>query len=156
MYSDNGGEYEALVSFLTIDGVSHLTTSPHTLEHNGFAERRHKYIVETGLSLLSHAQLPLTFWSHAFSTASYLINRLPTPTLSNKSPYHCLFGSPPNYLKLRSFGCLCYPWLKPYTSHKLDPKSKPCIFIGYSKNKVHTIAWILTLIVFMHLGMFGL
>lgn len=27
---------------------------------------------------------------------------------------------------------MCYPWLKPYTSHKLDPKSKPCVFIGYS------------------------
>lgn len=88
-----------------------------------------------GLSLLTHAQLPLSYWSFAFSTASYLINRLPTPTLSKKSPYHCLFGSPPNYLKLHSFGCLCYSWLKPYTPHKLGPKSRTCIFIGYSKTQ---------------------
>lgn len=59
IYSDNGGEYEALRNFLTIHGVSHLTTPPHTPEHNGYAERRHRHIVETGLSLLSHAQLPL-------------------------------------------------------------------------------------------------
>ncbi|GMP89176.1 hypothetical protein CsSME_00040856 [Camellia sinensis var. sinensis] len=29
------------------------------------------------------------------------------------------------------FGCRCYPWLRPYTSHKLQPKSIPCVFIGY-------------------------
>lgn len=30
------------------------------------------------------------------------------------------------------FGCLCFPWIKPYTSHKLDAKSTPCVFLGYS------------------------
>lgn len=100
LYSDNGGEYEALDTFLTIDGVSHLTSPPHTPEHNGYAERRHRHIVETGLSLFAHANLPIIFWSHAFKTAVYLINRLPTPTLSNKSLYLCLFGTQPDYLKL--------------------------------------------------------
>ena len=38
----------------------------------------------------------------------------------------------PNYTNLRIFGCLCYPWLKPYTSHKLDQKSCPCVFLGFS------------------------
>lgn len=115
--------------------VSHLTSPPHTPEHNGYAERRHRHIVETGLSLLDHAHLPIELWSYAFNTAAYLINRLPTPTLSNKSPFMCLFGTPPNYSKLRSFGCLCHPWLNPYTSHKLEPKSTPCVFIGYSKTQ---------------------
>ena len=109
LYSDNGSEYEALFNFLTIDGVSHLTSPPYTPEHNGFAERRHRHIVETGLSLLSHAHLPPTFWTYAFTTASYLINRLPTPTLNGKSPFHCLFGKPPNYLKLPQFWLLMLP-----------------------------------------------
>lgn len=109
LYSDNGGEYKALSSFHTINGISHLTSPPHTPEHNGFAERRHRHIVETELFLLSHAHIPNEFWSYAFSTASYLINRMSTPTLGNKSPFHSLFGILPNYLKLRSFGCLCYP-----------------------------------------------
>lgn len=47
LYSDNGGEYIALSSFLTIIGISHLTSPPHTPEHNSFAERRHRHIVET-------------------------------------------------------------------------------------------------------------
>ncbi|RVW17904.1 Retrovirus-related Pol polyprotein from transposon RE1 [Vitis vinifera] len=132
LYSDNGGEYQALSSFLTINGVSHLTSPPHTPEHNGYSKRRHRHIVETGLSLLTHASMPLSYWPFAFSTAVYLINRLPTPTLNHLSPYFKLFGTFPNYSKLRSFGCLCYPWLRPYTSHKLESRSSPCVFVGYS------------------------
>jgi hypothetical protein len=48
---------------------------------NGYSERRHRHIVETGLALLTHASLPLSFWSQAFSTTVYLINRMPTKTL---------------------------------------------------------------------------
>lgn len=76
--------------------------------------------------------MPLEYWLNACATAAYLINRLPTPTLKNACPYSKLFGVEPNYIKLRSFGCLCYPWLKPYASHKLDLKSSPCVFLGHS------------------------
>ena len=75
--------------------------------------------------------MPRKYWPLAFATACYLINRLPTPTLHLQSPYFKLHGHTPNYLKLRSFGCLCYPWLRPYTSNKLDPRSSPCVFVGY-------------------------
>ena len=61
LYSDNGGEYQALDNFLSTNGISHLTTPPHTPEHNGLSERHHRHIVEIGLSLLTHASMPLTF-----------------------------------------------------------------------------------------------
>lgn len=131
-YSDNGEEYDALKSYLAFEGINHLTTPPYTPQHNGLFERRHRHIVETFLTLLTHAYMPLEYWPYACSTAVYLINRLPTATLNNDSPYFKLFVVQPNYSKLKCFGCLCYPWLKHYSTHKLDPKSKPCIFIGYS------------------------
>ncbi|KAL9241494.1 hypothetical protein vseg_015603 [Gypsophila vaccaria] len=131
-YSDNGGEFVKLTHHLQAHGITHLTSPPHTPEHNGFAERRHRHIVETGLSLLTHAKLPISFWHHAFTTATYLINRLPTPTLQNHSPYFSLFEKEPNIHKLHSFGCLCFPWLRPYTTHKLQPRSIQCVFLGYS------------------------
>jgi len=81
LYSDNGGEYSALKAFLSKTGITHLTTPPHTPELNGYSERRHRHIVETGLALLTHASLPLSFWPQAFSTTVYLINRMPTKTL---------------------------------------------------------------------------
>lgn len=102
-YSDNGGEYVALWDFFATNGVSHLTSPLHIPEHNGFVERRHRHIVETGLTLLSHAAMPVTYWTYALSDAVYLINRLPTPTLSFSSPFAKLFGTTPNYTKLKSF-----------------------------------------------------
>jgi histone deacetylase 1/2 len=134
LYSDIGGEFIKLKPFLTSHGITHLTSPPHTLELNGTAERRHRHIVETGRTILHHANLPPKFWSYAFTTAAYLINRMPTPNLTKNSPYQVLFNHSPNYNHLHSFGCLCFPWLRPYTKHKLQNRSKPCIFLGYSKS----------------------
>ncbi|CAA7014679.1 unnamed protein product [Microthlaspi erraticum] len=132
LYSDNGGDFIALRSFLASHGISHLTTPPHTPEHNGLSERKHRHVVETGLTLMSEASLPKHYWPYAFAADVYLINRFPTPVLNNVSPYTRLFGTSPNYGKLRVFGCLCFPWLRPYTAHKLDTRSQPCVFLGYS------------------------
>lgn len=76
--------------------------------------------------------MPLSYWPLAFATAVFLINRLPTPVLSNTSPYQKLFGISPNYTKLRTFGCLCFPWLRPYAPNKLEHRSSPYVFVGYS------------------------
>jgi hypothetical protein len=49
--------------------------------------------------------------------------------------YFKLFQKHPDYSVLKNFGCICYPLLRPYTSHKLDFRSKRCIFIGYSSSQ---------------------
>lgn len=76
-YSDNGGEYIALKSFLSDNGISHFTSPPHTPEHNSFAERRHGHIVQTARTLLHHANIPLQYWLCAFETTVYLIIECP-------------------------------------------------------------------------------
>ena len=78
---------------------------------------------------------PLTYWPHAMTTAAYLINHLPTPILGYQSPYFRLYNISPNYHKLKCFGCLCFPWIKPYANHKLAPKSPMCVFVGYSDDQ---------------------
>jgi hypothetical protein len=60
---------------------------PHTHQQQGSIERKHRHVVETGLSLLSHAHMLLRFWDDAFQTACYLINQLIIPVLQNKSPF---------------------------------------------------------------------
>jgi transposase InsO family protein len=132
VYSDNGGEFVALKHYFTTNGISHYTTAPHTPQQNGVSERHHRHLVETGLTLLHDASLPLQYWPYAFSTAAYLINHQPTPLLQHKSPFEILFTQSPNYKKLKKFGCLCFPLIRPYNTNKLQPKSIPCIFVGYS------------------------
>lgn len=132
LYSDNGGKYISLCPYLTTHGIYHLTSPPHTPKHNGISKRKNRHEVEIGLTLLKQANLPKSYWPYAFSTAVYLISRLPTLDLNSKSPYATLFGKQPKYLKLRIFGCLCFPWLRQYSTNKLDNRSIPYVFIGYS------------------------
>lgn len=131
-YSENGGEYMAVVDILVSSGVSHLTTPMYNPEHNGFSEQRYRHIVETRLALLSHVGMSVTYLWYEFSIAVYLINRMPNATLSKVNPYRLLFKTLPNYTKLRVFGCLCYPWIRPYQTNKLDARSSTCLFLGYS------------------------
>lgn len=70
-------------------------------------ERKHRHIVEVGLALLATASVPLKYWDQAFLIVVHLINRTPTKLLDFDTPYHKLFGSKPDYLALRTFGCAC-------------------------------------------------
>ena len=78
LYTDGGSEFTGLTPQLVACGIQHLKSPPYTPQLVGSAERKHRHIVETGLVLLHHSALPLKFWSAAFQTATYLINRLPT------------------------------------------------------------------------------
>lgn len=93
------------------------------------------YVVETGLTLLAQKSLPLKFCPEAFATTVYLINRMPSRKLKNKSPIELLYNTLPDYMSLRVFGCLCFPLLRPYNRHKLDFRSSPCTFLGYISNQ---------------------
>ena len=95
-------------------------------------ERKHRHIVETGLTLLTQAQMPLSFLWESFHTSSFLINRLPTPVLNNISPFEKLHSRKPDYQFLKTFGCSCFPLLKPYNKHKLSFHTQKCLMIGYS------------------------
>jgi hypothetical protein len=134
LQSDGGGEYNSLQfqSFLTKHGILHRKTCPRTSQQNGLAERKLRHILEIALTLLAHSHLSIKYWVDAFLMAVYIINRLPTPVLQHHSPYFKLYNRDPNYQKLKMFGCLCYPLLRPYGLHKLEYRSKPCIFLGYN------------------------
>jgi hypothetical protein len=48
------------------------------------------------------------------------------------TPFELLFNQNPNYMKLKQFGCLCYPLSRLYNTHKLQTKAVSCVFVGYS------------------------
>ena len=131
--SDNGGEFisNAFNEFLRTHGIRHQRSTPYTPQQNGVVERANRTIVEAGRTMLLASNLPKSFWAEATATAVYARNRCPTSTLSNKTPYEAWTGRKPEVGHMRVFGCLAYALVtgKP---DKLDAKSKPCIFIGYS------------------------
>jgi histone deacetylase 1/2 len=132
--TDWGGEYCKLNKFFQTIGIHYRLICPHTHEQNGIVKRCHRHIVETGLTLLGQCSAPLRFWNYAFESSVYLINRMPTLVLQNISSFECLFRRTPDYNFLRTFGCFCFPSLRPYHAHKLDFRSSPCVFLGYSSS----------------------
>ena len=75
----------------------------------------------------------------------YLINRMPKVGLFLGSSSENLFIKAHDPSKLRVFNYLCFPWLHPYSSHKLDLKSNHCVFLGYSLTQSAFIYFDLTL-----------
>lgn len=103
---------------------------------NGKVERKHRQVVEFGISFLAQASLPLKFWWHSFITTTYPFNRLLTPTLDNKSPFEIIFKQKPNYKFLRVFKWFYYPLLQLYNKHKLSYQTIKCAFFGYSNSLI--------------------
>ncbi|KAK9166949.1 hypothetical protein Scep_002140 [Stephania cephalantha] len=132
--SDWGGEYRSFKPFLDSCGIAFQHSCPHVHEQNGRAERKHRHIIEMCLTLLAHSNLPHRFWWDACEASVFLINRLPTRILKGLSPYEKLYHKPPDYSLLRVFGCSCFPYLRPYNSHKFQFRSERCLFLGYSSS----------------------
>ena len=76
LYELIGGEYQAFTSLLQSFGIIHKVSCPHTHEQNGVVEQKHRHIIESGLTLLAQASLPLKYWDEAYHTAVFLINRI--------------------------------------------------------------------------------
>lgn len=54
------------------------------------------------------SKLQKKFWSYVVLDAVFLLNRIPTKILHNKSSYEVLYGHAPDLTQLRVFGCLSY------------------------------------------------
>ncbi|XP_016165244.1 uncharacterized protein LOC107607858 [Arachis ipaensis] len=134
LQTDNDKEYtsQAFTKFLIENGIAHRLSCPYTHEQNGKAERKHRHVIETALTLLSQASIPLKFWDEACLTATHLINLLPSATTQYISPYELLNNRAPDYRFLKIFGCSCFPQLRPYQPHKFDFKTHKYLFLGYS------------------------
>ncbi|KAJ4717076.1 Retrovirus-related Pol polyprotein from transposon TNT 1-94 [Melia azedarach] len=119
------------LDLLQTNGTLCHRSCPGTSQQNGRAERKHRHILETIRALLIAASYPKRFWGEAALTATYIINRFPSPIIGNQSPYERLYGAPPNYSLLKVFDCVCFVLLQPHDYTKLEPQARLCCFLGY-------------------------
>lgn len=132
--TDGGTEYtnDTLKNFLQTHGITHQMSFLYTPQHNEVAERKHRHIIETTRTLLHMASVPYKHGPDAVLTAVHLINRMPSITTANISPFQLMHNFKSDYSLLRTFGCECFSLLPHHTRHKLQPKVISCVFLGYS------------------------
>lgn len=59
--TDGGTEFKPLIPLFQNLGIAHRLTCPYSHQQNGSVETRHRRIVDSGLTLLKQASLPLHF-----------------------------------------------------------------------------------------------
>jgi hypothetical protein len=127
---DNGNEFK-LVDFFNEHDIFHQCSCVGTPQQNDIVERKHQHLLGTARALLFQSHLPKFFWNYAISHAVHIINRLPTPFLSNKSPYQVVYNSLPDISNLKIFGSLCYAATLSAHRKKLDSRSRKCLNLGF-------------------------
>ena len=80
-------------------------------------------------SLRFQAHFPIHFWGHCILTTTYLIKRLPSKPINNKSPFECVYGTPPPLDHLRIIGCKAFA--HQHLPDKFEARAIPSVFIGY-------------------------
>ncbi|CAN1221479.1 Retrovirus-related Pol polyprotein from transposon TNT 1-94 [Linum grandiflorum] len=132
--SDPNGEFttSTLHDFYRVNGILFQQSCPGVSEHNGLVERKHRHVLDMTRAILLQSRVPAPFWVEAIRTVTYLVNRQPTPTLGNISPFEILYSRRPDYSRLRVFGCTCYVLLPKKDRTKLSAKTVRCVFLGYT------------------------
>jgi hypothetical protein len=83
-------------------------------------------------------KIPGRFWAEAVRCSVYLLNRLPTKAMGDRTPYEAWNGRKPHLGHLRIFGCKGH--VKPGVSHlkKLDDRSVLMVYFGIEdSSKAH-------------------
>ena len=81
--------------------------------------------------MMSYIDLPISLWGFALQTAFYILNRVPSKSVST-TPYEIWNGRAPSFKHVKIWGCPAF--IKKLKSDKLDTKSIKGRFVGYPKD----------------------
>lgn len=81
-------------------------SAPYKSQQNGVVEKHNQSILATARTLLKYRKMPAEFWGEPVSTTAFLLNRAPTKSLDDKTPFEAWYGHKPTVTFVRMFGCL--------------------------------------------------
>ena len=130
--TDRGREYlsDQFKQLCEEKGIVRQLTIPYTPQQNGVAERRNRTLLDMVRSMMAQANLPTKFWGDALLTAAYILNRVPSKSVTS-TPYELWKGEKPNLESLRPWGCAGYVHNTSHKHGKLGPRAHKCVFIRY-------------------------
>ena len=129
--TDNAKEF-CWKDFYDLNGILHQRSCNETPQQNSIVERKHQHILNI-TCLMFQSNLPKVFWSYAVLHSVHLINCLPSPVIQNKCPYELMYECMPGISDTRILGCVCFASTLEQNRHKLDPRARKCIFLGFKQ-----------------------
>ena len=82
---------------------------------------------------MSYTDLPISLWGYALQTACYILNRVPSKSITT-TPYEIWHGRTPSLKHVKIWGCPAF--IKKLKTDKLDVKSIKGRFVGYPKDNL--------------------
>jgi len=130
--SDRGGEFLAAAFAKVCEeaGIHRHLTAPYTPQQNGVVERRNRTVMEMARSLLKTMNVPGRFWGEAVRHAVYLLNRLPSKSMGERTPFEAWNKKKPHLAHLRVFGCTAHVKMTAAHLKKLDDRSQQMVYLG--------------------------
>jgi len=105
------------------------------VQRYGRTRESRETLYDTARSLLFNADLSKTdrhlLWTETVGTAAYLRNRVPNRGVTTTTPFSEWYGKKPEVTHLRVFGATAFVRIPDSRRHKMDPKAKKMVFIGY-------------------------
>uniref|UniRef100_UPI001C3D50FB DDE-type integrase/transposase/recombinase n=1 Tax=Picosynechococcus sp. (strain ATCC 27264 / PCC 7002 / PR-6) TaxID=32049 RepID=UPI001C3D50FB len=104
--SNRGGEYMDLnfQNYMIEHGIKSQLSAPSMPQQNGVSERRNRTLLDMVRSMMSYASLPNSFWGFAVETAVYILNNVPSKSVS-ETPYELWTGHKASLRHFRISGC---------------------------------------------------
>jgi len=115
-------------------------TTPYYPQQNGVVERKNRTVMEMARSLLKSMNMPGKLWGEAVRHSVYLLNRLPTKAMVDKTPFEGWWGRKPNLGFLKVFGSTAHVRVAGPHLKKLADRSKPMVYLGVDEGcKAHRL-----------------
>ena len=135
IHTDNGGEFinQDLKRYLNLHGIVHKTTCPYTPKKNRVAKQKNRHLLEVVRVFLFGAHMPTSYYGEAITTATYLINHIPSSSLQFQTLFdvlhHIVSALTILNLSPKVSGCVAFVHFHKGLRTKLEPRALQCVFV---------------------------